>query len=135
GSAGLTLLVGWLTQFGWQPAFMVYLFALVVLALFLLFVPEEEFVAHSELKNDSGSKVKLDKKMWQMGIYLAFLAFFVINVNTFLTIRIPQIVLDKGIGTAQQASLILSLMQIMGIVAGTVFSSLVGRLKDWLLAV
>ena len=31
GSAGLTLLVGWLTQFGWQPAFMVYLFALVVL--------------------------------------------------------------------------------------------------------
>lgn len=135
GSAGLTLLVGWLTQFGWQPAFMVYLFALVVLALFLLFVPQKEFVAHSELKNDSGSKVKLDKKMWQMGIYLAFLAFFVINVNTFLTIRIPQIVLDKGIGTAQQASLILSLMQIMGIVAGTVFSSLVGRLKDWLLAV
>ena len=135
GSAGLTLLVGWLTQFGWQPAFMVYLFALVVLALFLLFVPQEEFVAHSELKNDSGSKVKLDKKMLQMGIYLAFLAFFVINVNTFLTIRIPQIVLDKGIGTAQQASLILSLMQIMGIVAGTVFSSLVGRLKDWLLAV
>lgn len=135
GSAGLTLLVGWLTQFGWQLAFMVYLFALVVLALFLLFVPQEELVAHSELKNDSGSKVKLDKKMWQMGIYLAFLAFFVINVNTFLTIRIPQIVLDKGIGTAQQASLILSLMQIMGIVAGTVFSSLVGRLKDWLLAV
>lgn len=135
GSAGLTLLVGWLTQFGWQPAFLVYLFAFVVLALFLLFVPQEEFVAHSELKNDSGSKVKLDKKMWQMGIYLAFLAFFVINVNTFLTIRIPQIVLDKGIGTAQQASLILSLMQIMGIVAGTVFSSLVGRLKDWLLAV
>ena len=135
GSAGLTLLVGWLTQFGWQPAFMVYLFALVVLALFLLFVPQEEFVAHSELKNDSGSKVKLDKKMWQMGIYLAFLAFFVINVNTFLTIRIPQIVLDKGIGTAQQASLILSLMQIMGILAGTLFSFLVGRLKGWLLAV
>ena len=135
GSASLTLLVGWLTQFGWQPAFMVYLFALVVLALFLLFVPQEEFVAHSELKNDSGSKVKLDKKMWQMGIYLAFLAFFVINVNTFLTIRIPQIVLDKGIGTAQQASLILSLMQIMGILAGTLFSFLVGRLKGWLLAV
>ncbi len=100
-----------------------------------MFVPQEEFVAHSELKNDSGSKVKLDKKMWQMGIYLAFLAFFVINVNTFLTIRIPQIVLDKGIGTAQQASLILSLMRIMGDVAGTVFSSLIRHLKDWLLAV
>ncbi|HHT7803863.1 TPA: MFS transporter [Streptococcus suis] len=135
GSAGLTLLVGWLTQFGWQPAFMVYLFALVVLALFLFFVPQDQLVIHGQRESGGADKVKLDKSMWEMGIYLAFLAFFVINVNTFLTIRIPQIVLAKGIGTAQQASLILSLMQVMGIVAGTVFSSLVGRLKGWLLAV
>ncbi len=136
GSASLTLLVGWLTQFGWQPAFMVYLFALVILILFLLFVPREEFVAHSERKDEENlPKVKLDKAMWKMGLYLAFLAFFVINVNTFLTIRIPQIVLEKGIGTAQEASLILSLMQVMGILAGTLFSFLVGRLKGWLLAV
>ena len=136
GSASLTLLVGWLTQFGWQPAFMVYLFALVILLLFLLFVPREEFVAHSERKDEENlPKVKLDKAMWKMGLYLAFLAFFVINVNTFLTIRIPQIVLEKGIGTAQEASLILSLMQVMGILAGTLFSFLVGRLKGWLLAV
>ncbi|MGT2712120.1 MFS transporter [Streptococcus oriscaviae] len=136
GSASLTLLVGWLTQFGWQPAFMVYLFALVILILFLLFVPREEFVAHSERKDEENlPKVKLDKAMWKMGLYLAFLAFFVINVNTFLTIRIPQIVLEKGIGTAQEASLILSLMQVMGILAGTLFSFLVERLKGWLLAV
>ncbi|NQI34078.1 MFS transporter [Streptococcus suis] len=135
GSAGLTLLVGWLIQFGWQPAFLVYLFALVILVLFLFFVPQDQLVIHGQRESGGADKVKLDKSMWEMGIYLAFLAFFVINVNTFLTIRIPQIVLAKGIGTAQQASLILSLMQVMGIVAGTVFSSLVGRLKGWLLAV
>ncbi|WP_155962401.1 MFS transporter [Streptococcus ruminantium] len=136
GSAGLTLLVGWLIQFGWQRAFMVYLFAMVILALFVLFVPQEEFAARSEIKlEESGTKIKLDRYMWQLGIILAFLAFFVINVNTFLTIRIPQIVLEKGIGTAQQASLILSLMQVMGIVAGTLFGFLMGRLKGWLLAV
>lgn len=136
GSAGLTLLVGWLIQFGWQRAFMVYLFAMVILALFVLFVPQEEFAAHSEIKlEEPGTKIKLDRYMWQLGIILAFLAFFVINVNTFLTIRIPQIVLEKGIGTAQQASLILSLMQVMGIVAGTLFGFLIGRLKGWLLAV
>ncbi|HFI0151136.1 TPA: MFS transporter [Streptococcus suis] len=136
GSAVLTLWVGWLIQFGWRQAFLVYLFALVILALFLLFVPKEELLARMEVKvEENAPKVKLDKSMWKMGLYLAFLAFFVINVNTFLTIRIPQIVLAKGIGTAQQASLILSLMQVMGIVAGTVFSSLVGRLKGWLLAV
>ncbi|MDQ8758670.1 MFS transporter [Streptococcus ruminantium] len=136
GSAGLTLLVGWLIQFGWQRAFMVYLFAMVILALFVLFVPQEEFAACSEIKlEEPGTKIKLDRYMWKLGIILAFLAFFVINVNTFLTIRIPQIVLEKGIGTAQQASLILSLMQVMGIVAGTLFGFLMGRLKGWLLAV
>ncbi|MGQ7408723.1 MFS transporter [Streptococcus suis] len=135
GSAGLTLLVGWLIQFGWQPAFLVYLFALVILVLFLFFVPQDQLVIHGQRESGVADKVKLDKYMWKMGIYLAFLAFFVINVNTFLTIRIPQIVIDKGIGTAQQASLILSLMQIMGIVAGTLFSLLVNRLKDWLLAI
>lgn len=134
GSAGLTLLVGWMIQFGWQPAFLVYLFALVILVLFLFFVPQDQLVIHGQRESGVADKVKLDKSMWKMGIYLAFLAFFVINVNTFLTIRIPQIVIDKGIGTAQQASLILSLMQIMGIVAGTLFSLLVNRLKDWLLA-
>ncbi|MDQ8765591.1 MFS transporter [Streptococcus ruminantium] len=136
GSAGLTLLVGWLIQFGWQRAFMVYLFAMVILALFVLFVPQEEFAARSEIKlEEPGTKIKLNRYMWKLGIILAFLAFFVINVNTFLTIRIPQIVLEKGIGTAQQASLILSLMQVMGIVAGTLFGFLMGRLKGWLLAV
>lgn len=135
GSAGLTLLVGWLIQFGWQPAFLVYLFALIILVLFLFFVPQDQLVIHGQRESGGADKVKLDKSMWKMGIYLAFLAFFVINVNTFLTIRIPQIVIDKGIGTAQQASLILSLMQIMGIVAGTLFSLLVNRLKDWLLAI
>ncbi|WP_174852567.1 MFS transporter [Streptococcus suis] len=134
GSAGLTLLVGWLIQFGWQPAFLVYLFALVILVLFLFFVPQDQLVIHGQRESGVADKVKLDKSMWKMGIYLAFLAFFVINVNAFLTIRIPQIVIDKGIGTAQQASLVLSLMQIMGIVAGTLFSLLVNRLKDWLLA-
>ena len=77
-------------------------------------------------------KVKLDKKNVAKWESTRILAFFVINVNTFLTIRIPQIVLDKNCGTAQQASLILSLMQIMGIVAGTVLVVLVGSLKDWL---
>lgn len=133
GSASLTTLVGYLLGFGWQAAFAVYLFALLILLLFLLFVPKEGL---GQKKVDRGSKqpkVRLSRKLWQLSLYLAFLAFFVINVNTFLTIRIPQIVVESGIGTAQEASYILSLMQIMGIVAGTLFSLLLARLKQWLL--
>ncbi|MGT2926913.1 MFS transporter [Streptococcus cuniculipharyngis] len=134
GSASLTGLVGLLIGFGWQAAFAVYLFALLILLLFLLFVPKEGLEHQdSQSLDPNQARPKLNKKLWKLGLSLAFLAFFVINVNTFLIIRIPQIIIDKGIGTAQEASYILSLMQLMGILAGTLFSQLFSRLQSWLL--
>ena len=129
GSASLTLLAGWLTGFGWQATFLIYLLALLILMLFLAFVPmQEEPVVQNVVE-----KEKLNLELWKVALGLAFLAFFVINVNTFLTIRIPVIVTKSGLGTAIQASWILSSMQLMGIVAGTVYALLIGRLKNWLL--
>ncbi|TWS94349.1 MFS transporter [Streptococcus sp. sy018] len=135
GSASLTTLVGYLLGFGWQFAFAAYLFALVILLLFVLFVPKENLGQEQTDTDTSFSKPKLTKHLWQTSLYLAFLAFFVINVNTFLTMRIPQIVVTSGIGTAQEASYVLSLMQMMGILAGTLFSLLIGRFKHWLLGI
>ncbi|MGT2754788.1 MFS transporter [Streptococcus ovis] len=129
GSASLTLLAGWLTGFGWQATFLIYLLALLILMLFLAFVPmQEEPVVQNVVE-----KEKLNLELWKVALGLAFLAFFVINVNTFLTIRIPVIVTKSGLGTAIQASWILSSMQLMGIVAGTVYALLIGCLKNWLL--
>lgn len=129
GSATLTIIVGWLLAFGWQAAFLVYLFAFVILFLFLAFVPKEHTVA----KTNTETAEKLTPALWKIGVIYAFLAFFVINVNTFLTIRIPLIVTSNALGTATQASWILSLMQLMGIVAGTVFAAMLGKMKGWLL--
>lgn len=131
GSASLTLLAGWLTGFGWQATFLIYIVALVILFLFLAFVPmQEEAVPQKQLVPETE---RLNFDLWKLAITLGFLAFFVINVNTFLTIRIPLIVTKSGLGTAIQASWILSSMQLMGIVAGAVFALLIGRLKTWLL--
>ena len=129
GSAGLTILVGWLIGFGWQAAFLVYLFALPILFLFLAFVPNQENEPSQQQKENP---VRLTKELWRMGLGLAFLAFFVINVNTFITIRIPIIVTDSHLGTAVQASWILSLMQLMGILSGALFGFLVKQVKSWL---
>lgn len=129
GSAGLTILVGWLIGFGWQAAFLVYLFALPILFLFLAFVPNQENEPSQQQKENP---VRLTKELWRMGLGLAFLAFFVINVNTFITIRIPIIVTDSHLGTAVQASWILSLMQLMGIISGALFGFLVKQVKSWL---
>ncbi|CRH91920.1 Major Facilitator Superfamily [Chlamydia trachomatis] len=127
GSTGLTMIVGWLTGYGWQAAFLIYLLVLVILGLFLAFVPSH----HEEQATDTVEAPKVTKPLWKMGLALAF---FVINVNTFITIRIPIIVDQAGLGTAVQASWVLSLMQLMGIVSGTVFGQLMGRFKGWLLS-
>lgn len=129
GSASLTLLAGWLTGFGWQATFLIYVVALVILFLFLAFVPMQEEAVVQEAEK----KEALSLDLWKLALSLAFLAFFVINVNTFLTIRIPLIVTKSGLGTPVQASWILSSMQMMGIVAGTVYALLIGRLKNWLM--
>lgn len=131
GSATLTILAGWLIGFGWQAAFLVYLFALVLLILFVLFVPEDK--AQEEEATVELAEVRLTGTLVKTGILLAFLAFFVINVNTFITIRIPTMVVEQSLGTAREASWILGLMQVMGILAGAVFSFLIDRFKTWLL--
>ncbi len=133
GSASLTAVVGSLLAFGWHKAFAIYLLALVVLALYLIYVPK----ASNQAKpiEQSQPQGKLSSKQWGEAISLAFIAFFVINVNTALTLKIPSIVQDTGMGTARQASLILSAMMLMGILAGLAFGSLLGRFKDKLLAI
>ncbi|MGT2667329.1 MFS transporter [Streptococcus rifensis] len=132
GSAILTAIVGALLGFGWPIAFSIYLLALVVLFLYLRFVPAEADKAEESL---DVPKAKLSQGDWLRAIGLAVIAFFVINVNSALTLRIPVMVQESGIATPQQASLILSSMMLMGILAGMVFSHLLGRLKNALLPV
>lgn len=124
GIAALTALVGVLLQWGWQRAFLIYLFAFLILLLFWLFVPASPQIGQAEQK----SVAKLDAYHWKLSLSLGFLAYLVIVVNTFLTIRIPVLVTGTGIGTASQASLILSLMQLMGIVAGAAFTPFLDKL-------
>lgn len=134
GSASLTAIVGLLLGLGWQMAFAIYLLAFVVLALYLKYVPEEPEVAGDQGKADLPS-ASLTPQAWKQALGLALVAFFVINVNSALTLKIPVMVQESGLGTPQQASWILSAMMLMGIVAGTAFSPLLGYLKEKLLPI
>ncbi|MGT2785810.1 MFS transporter [Streptococcus merionis] len=130
GSASLTALVGGLLAFGWHKVFAIYPLALIILVLYLLYVPQD---SPSKVAEASLPKGNLSAEQWRQALGLAFIAFFVINVNSALTLKIPTIVQVSGLGTAQQASLILSAMMLMGILAGIAFGSLIGQLKDRLL--
>ncbi|BBE39534.1 MFS transporter [Streptococcus dysgalactiae] len=131
GSAFLTFLAGYLIPFGWSLAYLIYGFGFVILALYLLFVPPmispQAPVASQERQNLSL------KQLWQI-LGLAGYAGFVILVNTSNTLRIPQVIDQGQLGSATQASLILSLMMLMGILAGISFGPLLMLLKDRLMA-
>ena len=133
GMAVLTLAVGQLLHFGWTTTFLVYTVGFIVLALYLMFVPYEknESDKHKHLK----SVRKMTRKQINLSIFLAFIAGMIVCANVAITLRIPSLVLQVEIGNAETASWILSCMQLVGILAGVSFASLVSVLKNRLLTV
>ncbi|WP_308689504.1 MFS transporter [uncultured Streptococcus sp.] len=133
GMALLTLIVGQLLRFNWTTTFLVYTVGFIVLALYLMFVPYEknESDKHKHLK----SVRKMTRKQIHLSIFLAFIAGMIVCANVAITLRIPSLVLQAEIGNAETASWILSCMQLVGILAGVSFASLVSVLKNRLLTV
>ena len=133
GMALLTLIVGQLLRFNWTTTFLVYTVGFIVLALYLMFVPYEknESDKHKHLK----SVRKMTRKQINLSIFLAFIAGMIVCANVAITLRIPSLVLQAEIGNAETASWILSCMQLVGILAGVSFASLVNALKNRLLTI
>ncbi|WP_151620649.1 MFS transporter [Streptococcus intermedius] len=133
GTALLTLIVGQLLRFNWTTTFWVYAIGFIVLALYLMFVPYEknESDKHKHLK----SVRKMTRKQIYLSIFLAFIAGMIVCTNVAITLRIPSLVLQAEIGNAETASWILSCMQLVGILAGVSFASLVNALKNRLLTI
>lgn len=134
GASILTLAVGQLLAFGWTATFLVYAAGLVVLVLFLLFVPyNKEEVYESKQKTEE--VVRLTRSMKQLIFFLAIGAAVIVCTNTAITFRIPSLMIEAGFGDAQLSSLVLSAMQLIGILAGISFSFLISVFKEKLLLV
>ncbi|MGT2888307.1 MFS transporter [Streptococcus didelphis] len=136
GASLFTFISGYLIVFGWTQAFMIYLLALIILVLYLLFVPDMPHPSskdQAELVADQKNK-SLTREQLKLIIGLALYAGFVILINTSNTLRIPLVVDHLGIGSARDASFILALMMLMGILAGFTFSRLLEIFKVYLMA-
>ncbi len=127
GSALLTFLAGQLLRFSWSATFTVYALGLVILGLYLVFVPKlrQELQTQPEPAKEQTKSEPLRGRHLVYVISLALYGGFVILINSANTLRIPIVVSKFGLGTAQEASWILSLMMLMGILSGALFSSLV----------
>lgn len=134
GASILTLAVGQLLAFGWTATFLAYAAGLVVLVLFLLFVPYGNAEVH-ESKHQTEEAVRLTSSMKKLIFFLAIGAAVIVCTNTAITFRIPSLMIEAGFGDAQLSSLVLSAMQLIGILAGISFSFLISTFKERLLLV
>lgn len=129
GSALLTFLAGQLLGLSWSAAFAIYGVGLVILVMYLAFVPN---IAHEEVHSEqvvSAQSLSGRQLLYLLGI--ALYAGFIILVNSSVTIRLPQVVEKLGLGTASQSSILLSAMMIMGILAGMLYSPFKTLLGDF----
>ena len=131
GTALVTLLVGFLLQFGWTSSFLAYGAGLIVLFLFMTFVPyhQQEENQHTH----ANQKEPLQKEEWKLTIILAIVAAMIVLFNVGVTLRIPSIVAYTFKDQHNSASFILSAMQLIGILAGLTFSGLVHLFKSKLI--
>lgn len=123
GNAVLTLVAGQLLVFGWQKAFSVYALGFLVLALYVLFVPERpaETIHTAAGKNMSGT---FERKNIRAAVFYTVCGFLLVVANAACSLRIPVLVEERGFGTASTASIVLSILMSMGILAGFLYGNL-----------
>ena len=122
GNAVLTLIAGQLLAFGWQKAFLVYALGFLVLALYLLFVPEKEETMHTAIEKSTSGM--FNQKNIRTAIFYTICGFLLVVANATCSLRIPVLVEERGFGTASTASIVLSTLMIVGILAGFLYGNL-----------
>ena len=137
GCALLTLLAGQLIKISWMHAFLIYTAGLVILTIFLTCAPRRQPRMPTEpIKAEGASPAacSLSRQQLSAVIGLTLCGVWSVCIDVSLALRLPEITIAAGFGSATDASIILSLKQIMGIIAGAVFVYAVSRYKQQLLA-
>lgn len=136
GAAILTFMVGQLLPLGWPAIFSVYGAGYLILFFYILFVPypkENRQVAVKVQKK--GNSLSLRPPQWRFSLMLAVIAGVIICFNSIISLRLPEVIVDARMGTATTAGTVLSIMQLIGIVAGVSFASLTHLFKKQLLMI
>lgn len=158
GGAALTLVAGACLKDGWNKAFLIYLAALPILILFLLFgrgdgekssgperAASKQVSSQKHEKRFQGAASKRAASQQAASERAASKnsakgeAFFMVSnmllgglfifVNTSNTMRLPDVVIDRGIGTDQDASVVLSVLQAVGVIGGIFYGKIRSMMK------
>ncbi|WP_448864093.1 MFS transporter [Clostridium sp.] len=129
GSAVMTLVAGKLVLIRWNLAFWVYALGFVIVLLYLVWVPGSMEMGQSAGSEKESLEAEADGKResWKnevLTVAYALFAGLVICIYCSNSLRVPMLILEKKLGTEAEASIILTLMMLMGIAAGIYFGKL-----------
>lgn len=128
----MTFFAGVLLGSGWHQAYWVNIIALPVLLMFIAFIPHTLKIdkAGNDNKEIKGSK-KVDGKIWLLAAFI----FFFNTTFAFVSIRFASLVIEKGYGTAQDASTLLGIMSFAMAAGGFIFMALPQAVKRFSLTI
>lgn len=124
GQSVMTLIAGFLVTFGWNMSFLVYLVAVPILVLFVLFVPKAPHTQALDAGDAAPTPTAGKPTKQRINAPIVLIAVFLVVAVTMyigLTVRLSSVVTESGFGTMQQASTLLSVMTIGGMLMGFVF--------------
>lgn len=125
GAAISSFLVGYLVTISWHAVFVIYFLVIPALILFTLFVPLRKESGQA-VQNDSTQKQSVNCKV----ILIAVLMFFIFMFYLPMSYKLPNMIIENGIGTSSTAAMVAGFSTLVGIPIGASFGFFFKKLRD-----
>lgn len=130
GVSIMTFFAGQLLKINWHVSYYVYLLFVPVLILFIFFVPQpEKYGLRAQAKNEEENK-EIDKHAKIKVIGLAVILFVYFSLYMITMVKMAELYLEQGVGTATAASNVLSLSGFAQLLGGAIFGFAYKYLKS-----
>lgn len=130
GGIFITFIAGQLLKIGWQAPFLAYAIAIPVCIVFIKFIPK--VATANDISVDKNVIVKENGFKKDNIMLISFIALLFVAASLYMTmgIKVSTLITTAGYGNASDASLVIILLSLGAITAGTLFSRIIKIFKQ-----
>ena len=130
GGIFITFIAGQLLKIGWQAPFLAYAIAIPVCIVFIRFIPK--VATANDISVDKNVIVKENGFKKDNIMLISFIALLFVAASLYMTmgIKVSTLITTAGYGNASDASLVIILLSLGAITAGTLFSKIIKIFKQ-----
>lgn len=130
GGIFITFIAGQLLKIGWQAPFLAYAIAIPVCIVFIKFIPK--IATANDISVDKNVIVEENGFKKDNIMLISFIALLFVAASLYMTmgIKVSTLITTAGYGNASDASLVIILLSLGAITAGTLFSKIIKIFKQ-----